>query len=899
MAAYVIPAKQRKIPHYNIPEGQMPKKYTAHVVSHTHWDREWYKSFQHFRMRLVDLTDSLIGLMENDPDFKYFNFDGQTIVLEDYLAIRPENEDRLRRLISDDRILIGPWYNLPDEFLVSGECIIRNILKGKKICADYGSWQSVGYIPDQFGHISQMPQIFAGFGIDNAVLFRGITTDQVKSEFNWKGPDGTEILVVKMPDNNAYSNWFYRCRELLADPETKVDKKKAVECVKGLLDDCIKEKPTTSQLLFMDGCDHVFPQFKTPEIIKAANKKIDNLEIKHSTLPDFIESVRNERPKLETIEGELRVANRKYRLQALLTHVLSSRIHLKQMSHYCETLLEKYVEPLYTFAYMQGEDYPKPYIDLAWQYLLKNSPHDSICGCSIDQVHKDMVYRYDQTIQIAEKLMQKALNQLSGRIAWKKKTAEKSLTLSVFNTLGHERTDTVETTVNIPADWNPAALKLTDGDQQEMDCAIIGVKDIHEMEPEPFDIPLGTHKREVKITFTAENVPALGYKAYNLEFPGVPNRKLGHMLLGPDTAENDHIAITVSSDGTFYLLDKENDRAYTTFMVFEDGGDVGDGWNYRKPAFDKVVTSLGAPSQVNVIENSPVRVVFEVVTRMELPEKIAPDRQSRSCDTVSCTIKSYITLGATSRRVDVKTVVENPAKDHRLRVLFPTGIQARHSYAEQAFDVCKRDIELPECTDWAEPQPPEHPMKTFVDISDDDAGLAILTKGLQEYEVKDDEARTIAITLLRAVGTGVGGPDAQKEGQMPGTYAFDYSIYPHAGDWLEGEVAKQAHAFNVPFVCGQSECQKKGIPESDSFVKIAGDGFVVSALKKAEDSDSIVLRGYNIGQNDTTVTLAADDLKAVESCNLAEESTSTIDVKNGKAKLTAGPKQIATVKLIR
>ena len=290
----------------------MPEiKHKAHVVSHTHWDREWYKTFQHFRMRLVDLTDYLLDLMETNPDYKYFVFDGQTIVIEDYLQIRPENEKRLRSLIEQGRILIGPWYNQPDEFLVSGESMIRNLLRGKQLCDEYGNYMAVGYVPDAFGHISQLPQILRGFGIDSAVLLRGITTDQVDAEFTWQSPNGSEVLAIKLPDDNSYSNFLYRMIATLRDDDKPIDEDQALDELKALLQDCINERATTSQLLFMDGVDHIFPQYKTPEIIKLANEKLDDLELCHSTLPEFIKAVKDENPDLKTYEGELRWSNRK------------------------------------------------------------------------------------------------------------------------------------------------------------------------------------------------------------------------------------------------------------------------------------------------------------------------------------------------------------------------------------------------------------------------------------------------------------------------------------------------------------------------------------------------------------------------------------------------------------
>lgn len=173
--------------------------YTLHVVSHTHWDREWYFPFQRFRLRLVDLIDHLLDILDTDPDFVHFNLDAQTIVLEDYLELRPSNRARLERYIREGKIAIGPWYQLNDEFLVSGESTVRSLLEGHRIAEQFGAVQKIGYLPDQFGNISQMPQIFRGFGIDNAIMGRGYQlTDGRKMEFDWVAPDGSAVLSSLM-----------------------------------------------------------------------------------------------------------------------------------------------------------------------------------------------------------------------------------------------------------------------------------------------------------------------------------------------------------------------------------------------------------------------------------------------------------------------------------------------------------------------------------------------------------------------------------------------------------------------------------------------------------------------------------------------------------------------------
>jgi len=187
--------------------------FTVFVVPHTHWDREWYATFQQFRVRLVYVIDALLDLLERDPAYAHFNLDAQTIVLQDYLEIRPEKHDSLARFIAGRRLGVGPWYVLPDEFLVSGEALVRNLLLGHRMAAEFGHVQKVGYIPDTFGHISQLPQILQGFDIPTAVHFRGLDEGDLKSEVWWQSLDGSRVLLRHLPTGRAWpdvESWLPR-----------------------------------------------------------------------------------------------------------------------------------------------------------------------------------------------------------------------------------------------------------------------------------------------------------------------------------------------------------------------------------------------------------------------------------------------------------------------------------------------------------------------------------------------------------------------------------------------------------------------------------------------------------------------------------------------------------------
>ena len=872
--------------------------YTAHVISHTHWDREWYKPFQHYRMRLVRLVDALLDLMERDENFKYFTFDGQFVVIEDYLAIRPENKGRLEKLCKEGRIILGPWYNQPDEFLVSAESLIRNLLEGRDRCLAYGNWMDVGYVPDCFGHISQLPQIMRGFGIESAALYRGITTDQADTDFTWIGTDGSALTVFNFQDDYGYGNYLYEMEDSLADPKKPLVKEDVLKQMRSLIDLMVDQRPTTSNLLFMDGCDHVFAQFKTPEVIEIVNENMgDEIHLVHDRLSDYLEALKAENPELQKFRGELRTSNRKWRCQAVLAHVLSSRQNIKDAAHRCEILLEKYTEPLYTCLSKFGIEYPRAYADLAWEYLLKNNPHDSICGCSVDQVHKDMVYRYDQCELIASQLVKDGMDDLASRIKWERAEDEKSLLMTLFNPLATEASETIDTYVHIPDEWPVRSIKVTNEDGEEVPSVLLGHDRYGLLEPTDYDIPHGEPTKKVHIAFESFAVPAMGYKSYKIAFSDRPNRQEAPLLVAPDCAQNDYLSVKVNADGTLAVWHRDSDVCYDGLMMFRDEGDIGDGYNFIKPMRDNMVTSLGAKTRISVSENSSVRVTFEIKTDLELPVGATADKQARSEKTVTCPITSYVTLGRDSKRVDVKTVFENNAGDHRLQVLFPTMLDTDVTVSETAFDVVERPIEVPLMADWTEPMPTANPQNTFMDISDENCGITLANRGLHEFEPINDDARTVAVTLLRCTYGGVRGLDLHKEGQMYGTHSFEYSIIPHSGNWEESESYREAHIFNAPPAIGTCfEPKNEGLDWEDSFMEIDSRGFVITALKQAQDKDGFILRGYNTGSENDTAVLSLNAPAEITPTDLKEDAVGETAA-GEEYKFEAKPKKIVTFRI--
>ena len=358
------------------------------VVPHTHWDREWYLPFEQFRLRLGAVVDGVLDTLESDSSFTSFTLDGQAIVLEDYVEVRPENEGRLRKLLAEGRLEVGPSYVLPDEILVGGESLVRNLLLGRRVCRRFGVEPSAaGYLPDSFGHPAQLPQILAGFGIRTFLFSRGMgdEIDDVGVFFRWRAGSADVVACQMLPhyDNFARLTWH-------SDAE---------ERVRGIVEHFGEDVQRAGQreIVLANGSDHLPVEPELPEILRGLEEtfgttfRIGRYD-EHAPDPEGLPSY----------EGEL-VGSR---LQNVLRGVNSARIYLKQANERAETRLLS-IETAAALRTLR-EDAPFPGADLrlAWRDLLRNHPHDSICGCSCDEVHRDMLVRYEQldrTLDYAER----------------------------------------------------------------------------------------------------------------------------------------------------------------------------------------------------------------------------------------------------------------------------------------------------------------------------------------------------------------------------------------------------------------------------------------------------------------------------------------------------------------
>ena len=870
--------------------------YTMHVISHTHWDREWYLTFQQFRMRLVNLVDNLLDLLDRDADFEYFNFDGQTIVLEDYLAIKPQNEERLRKYIQNGRILVGPWYQLNDEFLVSGESTIRSLLIGHLIAEEFGAVTKIGYLPDEFGNISQMPQIFRGFGIDNCIFGRGLQlVDGRKTEFLWESPDGSRVLTMLM------AFWYNNTQRFPEYPQAALEMANRAK-------NQLAPHVTTPHLLFMNGVDHLEAQDNLSGILKSISEQLDEDEIIHSTLPKYVQAVKETHGELETFKGEMR----EDRNCQILAGTLSSRMYLKQENEKSQTLLEKYAEPASVMAWTLGKEYPQEYLRYAWKLLMENHPHDSICGCSLDQVHAEMMPRFAQVQQIAEELTNRALDFVASKVQM-----TEDANLLVFNPLNHDRSEVIEATVEFPlgpptrSGVHPIieqaegtdilSIEVVDDNGNSVPYQIVNTEVITKQILSPIELPMAQNFRKYDLFINATDIPACGYKTFGVR-PLSERSADGSLSPELNVLENEHLRVEIQTNGSLTVKDENTGKTYVNCNVFENVGDVGDEYRYVKPLHDKVYTTLNCSPSVSKILDGPLCSKYRVTYNFEIPESSAENDRTLSDSLTLCQIVTDVQLRKNSPMVEFTTTVNNTAKDHRLRALFPSGIQTNFSHAEGQFDVLTRPVRPPK--DWIDASP-FYPQQSWVDVNDGQVGLTVINKGLTEYELYDDAQRTLALTLLRCVGRLSGGgesPAAQKTpgAQCLGTYTFQYAMYSHAGTWEDAEVWKTAHQHNIPARVVQTGRHDGDLPGHLSFMRIEPANLVLSAIKKSERADSIIIRFYNTTDESVEGKIGFPrEVKEVNLVNLNEEFQRRLAASTDTVKLAVVPKQIVTLEVKR
>lgn len=805
------------------------------LVPHTHWDREWYEPFQRFRLRLVDLMDEVIKRAVADPGF-HFTLDGQIAVVDDYLEVRPEAAQDIARLVQSGQFAVGPWAILMDEFLCSGENIIRNLQWGLKRATELGGAMPVGYLPDMFGHCAQMPQILASAGLRQACVWRGVPASIDRHAFLWRAPDGTAIRTEYLP--GGYGN----AAELLNDAGPQ-----------SLREHVSRTRPWFGgdAILAMYGTDHSAPIPGLAQAVSALGG-----EMRMSTLAQYLARFDpGDNAGLEVWQGELRSHAR----ANILPGVLSNRPQLKQGLSAAERLVERYAEP-FAALLTPAANWPERLLELAWQRLVQSSCHDSVTGCGVDETAVQVAARIAEAEQIGRGVRDRAIEAIVA--------ATPADAVVVFNPSPVARTEVVEATLpdpggtgatlfdaTRPADWIATGLRrgslgldflsravqsaeITGERELTLTMGRAGAGFTPAIRALADQITSGDWRMRVveeplRTSLSRVTVPPLGYASLRHAEPDDTVR------VTERTLTNGLLTVEVADDGTLNLVAADG-AAVSGAGRLADGGDVGDLYNYA-PHGD--------------IHDRP-----DTVTIRRLDHALQVHRSYPWAET---TMLVELRAGEPFCRLEI--VFTNRRPDHRVRLHVPLARPATQSHAEGQFAVVTRGLT-------SEGGHGEVPLPTFPAYSFvDSGGVALLLDQVSEYELTGGE---LALTLLRATGfiSRAEHPlRAEPAGPViatPQAQLIDVEIrtrlavMPHSGSWSEAGVAAAAERFRCPLLVARGMAAAGGELPSAAGLEVTGDGVMLSSLRR-HDADWIELRVVALTDTPTIATIRSFSAEGV------------------------------------
>lgn len=865
------------------------------MVPHTHWDREWFFTSSRAKVYLLKDVQDVLTKLEEDPRFSCFVLDGQASLIVDYLNWRPQDQDRVKKLVSQKKLIIGPWYTQTDQFLPSGENIIRNLTYGMRICEALGGYQSVAYVPDSFGQESSLPQIYREAGVEKAVLWRGFSSHEVpKSEFIWQGEDGSRVKVYRMACGYFIGG--------LID-ESKLEKIMLENSFPE-----VEQEATTNQILFPQGSDMAPIRFNLPDLVEKLNQLHEGYQFKISSLEDYIAAIDKEKPMLSIITGEhdsgrdMRVHKSNY----------SSRADLKQLNTFLQNYLTNVVEPLCSLGTRFGLEYPQVEIETMWAKLFENSAHDSMANCVSDSVNDDIYHRYKEVKDIATSLVEMTLREISVRV----KNDNRAVTLTIFNTLPVPRTGIIHRKLYSPF----KQFDIVDTFGNKVPFSILSLKEETAritgatIQLNPGDkIYHPDHVYEVEVAISAENIPSLGYKQFYIQ-AAATNDKLKETA--GRVIENEFYKISLNQDGSLEITDKESGRIYHRQAILEENGDGGDSYNYSPARDDYVLYSIDQAFTWQVSQAKLVEIL-KVSFQFKVPSDLKNRKEGKYNTDLPVVLTVSLYKGEKLIRLHLD-VDNRKVSDHRLCIDFDAEIANQFTVADLQFGAIKRPVEkAADLADWEaakdkwqEKPISINPMQSFVAVGNDSFTLAIFPQGVREYEAIGKDHSKLRLTLFRTYGMlgksdllyrpgrasgddTVATPDAELHKKL----CFDLGLYLTEKDFDSTQIAQVAKSYNTPlqafayaeFLNGRLlfpfNRVTRDLPQSASLFKTSGK-LVLSTIKRADKRPGLVIRLYNGGFLPVQDYLSFEQpLKVAELVDLREEHKGKLQVKDDKVVL--------------
>lgn len=932
------------------------KKKTGYVIAHTHWDREWRYPIWENRMYLRDLMKELLDTLEKDDEYKSFLMDGQVIAILDYLEICPEDRERVEKLIRENRIQIGPWYTLPDLYPLSGESLVRNLMKGRMEADKLGGCLPIGYESFGWGQPSQLPQIYKGFGIDTVIISKNVDKARApKSEFYWVGADGTKVLATRLGDD-ARANFFmnaylqimtgknYKTEEYeyqygedgqlyhQADERQYIQDYFRIESTEYIHKDRIlpavekawkgmQDSWLENDRAMMDGTDSTTAQPQLTELLKEINCLQEEICFKSSSLEEYVNVLKEKlsKEKLSEIHGEMRDGP----TTSLSGNALMTRAYIKSLNKRVQNKLFAQAEPMSAAIYMMGQEYEKNFLDKALNYLLLSHPHDSINGVTQDKTADDVMYRLYQAEELADTVYQRAQQEILRRIDLSA-YARGDILFVVFNPSAKPRKEIIKAYIDTPRDKNIWDFKVADSEGDLMEIQELerseAVSPVVHLHSRPFPYYTDRHG----IWFETGEVPAGGYQVYSLVHTDTFNRKTkfwaktrktkgDEIGIGADRMDNGILDVRVNQDGSLTICDKRSGEVYGPLNYFESTGDVGDYWMYYPPYQNRTYTSRGLLAEICMTENGSLAATITAEIRMELPkyahrpENYIRGESRRTDEKETVRIKAAYTLKKGSDQVEVNLEIDNKCRDHRMSVVMDTGTNTSYADAMGHFTVDHRNAEPLRDEDGAYyNELLAQPMQDFVSVYDGTRGLAVLTDCLGEYELRKSGA--LSFTLFRAVRNIIctefrseGYFPDQDGGQLQRVMKYHYALMPQRGKYEEEHLADKAEYLRIPLKPVQTTVPNVNtgtLPLKHSFYEAVGN-VQVSCLKKAEKGEGVILRLYNLTKKaEPAVLKFASKVKRAFLTDLKEDIVQTLQIEKNQVSVTVGSSQICTLLLM-
>ena len=876
-----------------------------HVVAHTHWDREWYRPASQFRQRLVVLIDELL----DDTSAAPFLLDGQAVVLEDYLDVRPERAADLSSRLRAGSLEAGPWFTLPDELIPGGEALVRNLLAGKRVLRRLRAEPPpVLYCPDSFGHAAALPTLATGFGYPTVVAWRGYGGRRwpAGDTVRWRAADGATALLCHLPaDGYEFGSHL---------PVDDAPARARAERISAEL----RQRSSLGTVLVPHGADHHAPQLDQAAAIAALARALPRDDVRRSSLAAFVDDLRHGAAarRLPVVEGELRDS---YGYTWTLGGTLSSRAGQKRRYTTAERLLLRDVEPWVALRWMRDRISRRALLDAAWRPLLLVHPHDTLCGCSIDDVARAADTRIEEATAAGEGLRAEAIDALVGHdpVAARGLEAQWSPMVVVRNRSARRRggvaeieVDTVLAEVPVGPGSAPATTErrpppssVSLGDPPIV-VQTIGAGSRFVREESPRHYPRNRLVERHRVLAWLDAVPAFGVRV----LPVGDGRRRGPRLgdrarASKNEIGNTRLRVSIANHGLTLMT--PDGAILPAFLGFDAEGERGDLYTPSR------IDGTRAPARLlraRVSARGPLRAEVATVWEAALPARRLTSAAGEPRDAPAVRIRFHarvqVDAGAPFARVAI--LGDSRATDMRLRAFVRTGVAAPEVYADAAFGPVARHPIAVDIEDARMEQPvPGAPLHRYVTLSSATQGCTIFSDGLAEYETAVDG--TIAVTLRRAVGElsradlperpGHAGWPAETPGaQEQGRFEAMLAVMPH-GPRRPGVVAAIENAADDVLLplAGHSWRTAVAPPPFVEGAQLVGRGLAFSAMKESENGEWMVLRCVNLLDEPVAGAWRLPSVREACLARLDETPLATRSVQNGVISFEAPPRAVVTM----